>query len=226
MTAAPLQPGLPFGNPPPGDASPTGGPAPAGPLGGGSPATSQAASAGADDASGPPLAPLAVAASVAAPAARRLGPLIDPGWLFLIPGVALIAFTVIIPAQHDLEEARYFKTRVQAVQDHRDERIGNYQRYLEALERGDENLIRSLAATQLNQVDQRFAPLLPPEDTTRVSASVFTQLEPKPLVLPERPVKQMSTLERWATQDDTRVWLLAAGAMCILLGLLPPTRRR
>ncbi|MCA3006424.1 MAG: hypothetical protein LW650_12770 [Planctomycetaceae bacterium] len=226
MSAAPAQPGLPFGSPPPGDPAPAASPAPVSPLQFAGTLPLQTGSAGADDGSGPPLAPLAVAASVAAPAARRLGPLIDPGWLFLIPGVALIAFTVIIPAQHDLEEARYFKSRVQAVQDHRDERIGNYQRYLEALERGDENLIRSLAATQLNQVDQRFAPLLQPEDTTRVSASVFTQLEPKPLVLPERPVKQMSTLERWATQDDTRVWLLAAGAMCILLGLLPPTRRR
>lgn len=57
-----------------------------------------------------------------------------------------------------------------------------------------------------------------------MQASVFPALEPPPVVLPVQ-TKVDSTLRKLATTDATRVWLLAGGALCMLLGLLPASKK-
>lgn len=157
----------------------------------------------------------------------RRGPLLDPGWLFLIAGVALIAFTVIIPAVNDLHDAEYYRERMRAVEQHRLDRLTRYQGYHEALRDGEPGLVRSLAATQLNQAPENARLLQNPDPNTPPrSASIFGALEPPPLVMPSKPVREVSTLEKWATDDRSRLWLLASGALLILIGLLPPSRGR
>lgn len=161
-----------------------------------------------------------------APVRRSSRPLLDPGWLFLIAGVALVAVTVIIPAMNDLEEAKFYKHRLETVQKHRADRLANYSAYLGSLQRGDENLLSALAATQLNKAPEHLELLDPASESPGKSVSIFPALEPPPLVLPTYKHEPRSTLERWATDDRSRLWLLAGGAMCILIGLLPPTTRR
>ena len=51
-------------------------------------------------------------------------------------------------------------------------------------------------------------------------ASIFPTLEPGPLVLPERRATG-SLLERLTGADLTRPWLIAGGALCLMMGLLP-----
>ena len=84
----------------------------------------------------------------------------------------------------------------------------------------------ALAESQLNQIPQGRQPIIEqPQPLVgvpggAVSASVFAGLEPAPPRLPEM-VKAGSLLERWTTSDLTRPWLIAGGALCLLIGLLP-----
>ncbi|HZW06346.1 MAG TPA: hypothetical protein VFF65_04415 [Phycisphaerales bacterium] len=175
---------------------------------------------------GPIPAPIAAATSTgtAGPAFRK--PLLDAGWLLLIPGIALVGFTLIVPAIDDLDAARFYRDRLSLVEQHRDQRIGHYTQYLQAVQSGDPQTIRSLAAVSLNKVpesDEGMALMVPAGDIARKSASVFEALEPPAPALPQRQ-KDFSTLERLSRDPKSRVWLLIAGATLIFLGILPASR--
>ncbi len=160
---------------------------------------------------------------------RRAGPLfrVDAGWLFLIAGLAVLAATVLIPAQHDLDVARWQRDRAAAIETHRKTRLEHYGQYLRAVQGGDESVVLSLAAVELNKSPVDRVPLNPRRDPTNVSAAVFGQLEPEALDLPPMPVvsARSSILARWTIDEHTRLWLLAAGVLSVLIGLLPPARR-
>lgn len=161
--------------------------------------------------------------ALAAPFRALRSPLFDPGWLFLIAGVVLMSFTLLIPAFEDLDVARHHLKRLATVESHRIDRLARYHAYMQALDRGDEALILSLAAIQLNKAPQGRSLLVPGGDIAKRSASVFGGLEPPPLVLPERSVER-STLEAWALGDTTRLFLLGFSGLCMLIGVLPPSR--
>lgn len=152
---------------------------------------------------------------------------IDAGWLFLIAGLVVLAFTVLIPAQHDLDIALWQRQRATVIEQHRLERIDRYGKYLKGLESGDESVALSLAAVQLNKSPIDRIPLNPHSEPASLSASIFPHLEPAPAVFPGRPAvnERSSLLTRWAINDHTRLWMLAAGVLCILLGLLPASTR-
>lgn len=150
---------------------------------------------------------------------------IDPGWLFLLAGLGLLASTLLIPAVEDLHHARWLRDRALAIEAQRKERIGRYQEFVSALDRRDPDLVLTLAAGQLHQIPVDRAVIPGTHDSRLASASIYPALEPPPLRIAERrPVE--STLERLATGERSRLWLIAGGALCVLLGLLPATRRR
>ncbi len=148
----------------------------------------------------------------------------DPGWLFLVGGIVLIGATVLIPAHEDLRRAHHERDVALAVETHRLERLERYGAYLDALRREDPVVVRSLAATQLNLIPIGMATVASPEASASRPASVFPALEPPAPDLPEhRPID--STLASWTAGNATRLWLLAGGVMCLLIGLLPPVGR-
>jgi len=159
-----------------------------------------------------------------APTTRAAREPLDAGWLFIVAGLMVIGATVLIPAADDLNEARFLRDRAALVQGHRDERLDRYESYLGALERHEPPLVMSLAASQLNQIPADKSPFLTSAYSATASASVYPALEPAPLRMPERH-KIGSTLERWTTDPSTRLWLIAGGAVCVLVGLLPKARR-
>lgn len=148
----------------------------------------------------------------------------DPAWLFLAGGLALLAAAVILPAYQDLEEARFRRDRALLVEAHRETRLARYEEFLGAIENRDPDLVVSLAATQLNQIPTDRAALPLGSGTANRDASVFPSLEPEPLVLPEREV-HLSRLEKIVTDERTRKWVLVVGAVCVFVGLLPAARR-
>lgn len=150
---------------------------------------------------------------------RARGAFLDPGWLFLAAGLALLGAVLIIPAQDDLREAEFLRDRAVAIEAHRQARLDRYQEYIDALDRQEPSLVVALAASQLNEIPVDRSPLLEDTDVAVSSASVFPALEPPPLVLPERS-KVDSILQRWSTDDRSRLWLIAGGAFCVLLGLI------
>jgi len=170
---------------------------------------------------------------ITAPAAPTHTPapiaVFDPGWLFLLAGLALLGATVLIPAADELSEVRLQRDRALVLEAHRVARISRYDDYLAALNREEPSLIMALAESQLNQIPQGRQPIIEQPQplvgapSGSASASVFAGLEPAPPTLPER-VKTGSLLERWTTNDDTRPWLIAGGALCLLIGLLPKQR--
>ncbi len=152
----------------------------------------------------------------------------DPGWLFLIAGMVTLALTVLIPAQHDLDIALWQRERAASIERHRQERIDHYAAYLKALDRNDDTVVMSLAAVQLNKSPVSVVPLPGhvTQDPTGVSASIFPHLEPAAPTLPGKPIvtARSSILARWTINDHTRLWMLAGGVLCVLIGLLPGAR--
>lgn len=144
----------------------------------------------------------------------------DPGWLFLIAGLALLAATVIIPAQADLAEARWQRDRALAIEEQRRERLFKHERYLAAVEAMEPSVVRALAASQLNLVPADRAALLQVASPAGSNASIFPLLEPGPVALPELTLVD-SRLARLARGDRSRLWLIAAGSILVLVGLLP-----
>jgi hypothetical protein len=167
----------------------------------------------------------AVSAPPHTPSKAQRAASIDPGWLFVIAGLAVLACTVLLPALDDLGEARWQRDRAMAIEKHRLVRLERYQQYLEALDHKDRALILSLAATQLNQIPADRSLLLNVPAVGKANASVFPALEPAPMTLPGR-TKVDSVLEHLTTNNRTRVWLIAFGGMCLLLGLMPPAGPR
>jgi hypothetical protein len=173
-----------------------------------------------DDAAPAAMMPCPVEA--ARPPFRK--PLLDAGWLLLLPGIVLLAFTLILPAMDDLDAAKFYRDRLALVEEHRNQRIDHYQKYLDSVQKGDPQTVLSLAAVNLNKAPEGMSLMVPAGDVSHKSASVFDALEPAPPVLPERH-RQYSTLERLSRDPSSRIWLMLAGATLIFLGVLPPARK-
>ncbi len=148
---------------------------------------------------------------------------IDPGWLYLLAGLMLMAAGVLIPARRDLDRALWRRDRVLRVEMHRLERLTRYETYLGALRDRDETVIRQLASTQLGLAPADAEILLLVRGGEPDSASVFGALEPPPPTLPE-PHEVDSVLARLAGSSGggrPSLWLLAAASLLVLIGLLP-----
>jgi len=168
--------------------------------------------------------PIDQSAQASPPSAPAPIAYLDPGWLYLLAGIGILAATVLIPAMDELAAVRYERDRALALEQHRVQRLDLYEGYLGALERQEPSLVMALAASQLNQIPQGRSLILEPPDVFAGggsgSASVFSGLEPPPLKLAERQ-KVDSILARWTSSDRSRTCLIAAGAVCLLMGLLP-----
>jgi len=149
---------------------------------------------------------------------------IESGWLFLVAGMAVLMASALIPAYEELADVRWQRDRAAALEQHRIERLTNYESYLAAVERREPALIQSLAASQLRQIPADRSPLPGTMRPEVVNASVFPALEPPPLKLPER-IRNNSLLSRLTNDDRTRPWLVLFGGVCLLIGLMPGGKR-
>lgn len=151
-------------------------------------------------------------------------PRFDAAWLFLIAGIGALAAAVLMPAHDDLASARHARDIALIQEGLHQERLDRYQRYLQALDAEHPRLITSLAASQLNLVPDGARPLSDLDCGLPASASVLGALEPEPVPAPTR-ANTGSMLER-LTLGPSRTWLLGAGGICLLIGLIPPPDRR
>jgi hypothetical protein len=137
----------------------------------------------------------------------------------------LVAAAVLIAAEDDLYAARFQRDGALAIERRHAQRVERYEAYFQAVQRRDPTVVRSLLAGQLREsptdLVEEHLPGVPVFDP----GPVFASLEPPEAEVPSR-VRVDSVLARWATDDTSRVWLMASGAMCVFVGLLPPVRRR
>lgn len=157
-------------------------------------------------------------ASLVAPRKDPNRPLrLDAGWLLVIAGMALVASVVLVPAWEDLRQVRFERDKLLAMDAQARERIRRQARYLAALERGEESLIRSLALEQMRLVPSGRTPVLEPPPPGPVD--IFEPLEPPPVVL--RAVRPTdSLLSRLSRNDRLRPWLIGLGALMVLVGIV------
>lgn len=167
-----------------------------------------------------------VSDSADSPARPLLAPF-DPGWLFLASGLALLSAAVLIPAQQNLADARWRRDAALAHEHNRLERLHRYEAYLHALESRDPTLVASLASSQLGLVRRGAEPISSTTHPNLRDASVFRELEPGAVTVSAPPV-QRSALSSLVTSRKTRLWVVGAAAVCVLIGTLPgasPRRR-
>jgi hypothetical protein len=155
---------------------------------------------------------------------------LDPGWLFLVPGVAILSTTALMPALDDLARAEAHRAKALALETYRSERLARNLEYLDALRSRDETLLQSLAASQLNLAPADRQVVIGPAGAGGVGggwgqgASVLDGLDAT-YIAPTVSMPPDSLLHRLTTNRRTRLWMIAGGAMCVLYGLLPPARR-
>ena len=142
---------------------------------------------------------------------------LDTGWPLLLAGLALLAAVVLIPAWEELQQVRFERDKLLAMDAQGRERIRRQARYLAALERGDEALVRSLAFDQMRLVPAGRSAVLEPPPPGPVD--IYAQLEPPPKTL-TAPRPTNSALARLARQERIRPWLLGLGGLMVLVGVV------
>jgi len=147
---------------------------------------------------------------------------VDPGWLFLIAGCVMISATVLVPAQDDLLEAHAFREKALALESYRAGVLAKHTAYMQAIDAQDETVILDLAATQLNLVPKGKTVLLAPNVGSDAPVSILASLD-VPYVRPVPPSAPDTVLHRLTSHPRARLLILAASAVAILYGLLPPS---
>jgi hypothetical protein len=139
----------------------------------------------------------------------------------------LLVAGVLIPAQRDLQELRNTLEIHRALEDQSIRQLAAYDRFLNDLDHGDEQLVGRLAASQLNLMpkDERSMLLVP-----TLNATVTQWIEDsEPAILPNPPAYPDTLLSRLAT-GPRRLWVLACGAFLVFVGLMlspsAPSSRR
>ena len=90
----------------------------------------------------------------------RASILFDPGWLFLVAGLVLVASSVLVPASYDLWVMRTQLRHLDAQERENFNRLEAYGRFVQSLDSNDPQLVRRLAAAQLNLVPAGETPLI------------------------------------------------------------------
>lgn len=142
---------------------------------------------------------------------------LDPGWLFIIAGLAVCAAGVLLPAQADLRALEDQLAQLRAEEARAYQRLAAHADFIDQVERGDAAVIKRLAAAQLNMVPVTDKPLLLAGGGVRpVTLWIDTTLDPD--VRPTR-AEPVSTLSRWAN-GASRLWMFGGGIMAVFIGAL------
>ncbi len=147
----------------------------------------------------------------------RASILFDPGWLFLVAGLVLIASAVLVPASYDLWVMRTQLRHLDAQERENFARLEAYSRFVHDLETSEPQLVRRLAASQLNLVPRGETPVIMASSANQTPIQwVDATVQPVHANISPFPDSLLSRL----TLGRKALWVVGAGAMCIFLGLL------
>lgn len=142
---------------------------------------------------------------------------VDPGWLFVLAGLALVLAAAVIPSERQLHELRVQLEELQHAERSNFAILGAYEGFLGDLDDRDPALLKRLAASQLNLIPQGETPLLM---ASTVNASVPEWIEATVEVEPFRASPPPDTLLAQWTDGRKRLWSIGAGGFLVFMGLL------
>lgn len=150
---------------------------------------------------------------------RSRGPMLrlDPGWLFVLAGLAACAAGILVPAQQDLWALRGQLAQLGDHETISDAQLSAHAEFLRQLHHGDPTLIRRLAAAQLNLMPQgETALLLASSRTEKVTDWIDATVQPQT----QQPAPRSDSLLTRITNGPYRLWIFANGVLCVFVGLL------
>ena len=142
---------------------------------------------------------------------------LDPGWPFVIAGLALIVSAVLIPAQRELHDLEQQLRVHQAYEEKSKSEILAYEQFLADVQKGDPRLLERLLRAQLNKMpkDERPLLLMPTANDTVpqwIESSVTVEI-PEPQPYPDTLLSRIASGPR-------RLWVLASGTFLVFMGIL------
>lgn len=149
---------------------------------------------------------------------------LDPGWPFVLAGLALLVAAILIPAQRELHELRVEARKAEVQENRTYARLMAYDRFLSDLRAGDAHLVRRLAIAQLNLVPTGEESLLLTPGMNQTVAQWIDESVP-PLdeaiarIDAETPAFPDTLLARFALGPN-RLWLIAGAVFLLFVGLL------
>ena len=147
----------------------------------------------------------------------RAAILFDPGWMFLIAGLVLVASAALVPATYDLWVMRTQLKHLDAQERENGIRMDAYSRFIQDLDSADPQLVRRLAASQLNLVPRGERPIIVARSVRSTPVEwVDATVQPVHASVVPFPDSLLSRL----TLGRKALWIAGAGVMCIFLGLL------
>lgn len=141
----------------------------------------------------------------------------DPGWLFLLAGLAVCAAGVLLPGEADRHEIAARLAGIRAEEAYTVERLDAHARFLDAVERGDPGVLRRLAAAQLNVMPAGDTPILlasASSETVEDWIDAAATYHP-----PDEDDHAVSRLEQLAS-GPRRLWIIGAGVLAVFIGLI------
>jgi hypothetical protein len=142
---------------------------------------------------------------------------LDPGWPFVLAGLALLIAGILIPVQRELHELRGQQKIVEATEARVYARLEAYDRFLTDLRAADPDLVRRLAIANLNMVPKGEQSLLL---TPGLNQSVAEWIDESVPPVQLRPEPYPDTLLGRLAVGPNRLWMLAASVFLLFVGLL------
>lgn len=156
---------------------------------------------------------------------------LDPGWMLLIAGVALLGAALILPAQAELRQAQIDRDVAQALYNWRQTHLENHRHFADRLEDPDDALLLSLVSTQLNMIPvtsnavptlaTSFSDHSEPADDASPFAALLPAYQPPQVHAPFE-----SILMKWTAHPRGQLLVLATGILLAFLGLISAGRTR
>ena len=141
----------------------------------------------------------------------------DSGWLFLLAGVTALSSCLLIPPQEQVHEMNTQLSALRAEERLVMARLRAYSDFLTALDDRDPQLVRRLAAAQLNLAREMETPVLVAGTAkSPVTEWIESSVNPEPVRVTEFPASHLATLVTGAR----RHWILAAAVGCLFAGLV------
>ena len=153
---------------------------------------------------------------------RHLTQLLDPGWPWLLAGALLLVSAGVIPSEQHLAREQQAVLELEAERDRLRRISETYARFLTEIGRGDETVVRRLAAAQLGIIPEGHEPIAilsgvsdPP--TRWIERAALSVEEPTtPTLEPGNGNSLLLTLLTGTGQ----LWIFGAALLLIFIGLL------